>query len=109
VPSNRSAPKRKRGRQLAASSIQLTGGLVFALVRRAAIFVSLLGIPGRFSGHIAGIEMVRASRILAGLLLSWLFVVRHWTSHSLERVTMLNQAQVVMFQHSVSLAGLATS
>jgi hypothetical protein len=53
--------------------------------------------------------MVRAFRILAGLLLIWPFVVRHRTSHSLERVTMLNQAQVVMFQYSVSLAGLATS
>ena len=87
----------------------LTGGLFFALMRCATIFVSLLRIPGLFTGHISGIEMVLAFGILAGLLLIWVFVVRRWTSHSLERVTMLNGTQVVMFQHPVSLACLATS
>jgi hypothetical protein len=35
-------------------------------MRCATIFVSLLRIPGLFTGHISGIEMVLAFGILAG-------------------------------------------
>ena len=56
----------------------LTGGLLFVLTRwRATVFVSLLHIAGLFSGHVSGIEVVLAFRILAGLFLSRALVVGH--------------------------------
>ena len=51
--------------------------------RAATVFVSLLRIPGLFSGHISRIEMVLSFRILAGLLLIW--VLLSAISHSFGR------------------------
>jgi len=46
-------------------------------MRLATIFGRLLCVSGLFPGHIAGIEVVLAFWILAGLLLVWIFVVGH--------------------------------
>jgi len=40
-----------------------------------AVFVGLLRISGLFPSHIAGIEMILTIRILARLLLVWVFVI----------------------------------
>ncbi|MDX3967646.1 MAG: hypothetical protein QHD01_13715 [Bradyrhizobium sp.] len=57
----------------------LAGGLfvVFVLTWSAAIFFRLLRISGLFPGHVSGIEVILAFRILAGLLLIGIFVVCH--------------------------------
>jgi hypothetical protein len=47
------------------------------LMRFATVFSSLRRISRLFSGHVAGIEVVLPFRVLAGLLLVWIFIVGH--------------------------------
>jgi hypothetical protein len=69
-------PKRLARRRI--GQVNLTGGFFFLFMRwRVTVIGGLLRISGRFPGHISGIVMVFAFRILAGLLLIWVFVVDH--------------------------------
>ncbi|MFK4513403.1 hypothetical protein ABIF20_000768 [Bradyrhizobium japonicum] len=54
-----------------------SGGLFFVLIWLSTVLGSLLRIPGLFSCHIAGIEVVFTLWVLAGLLLIWVFVICH--------------------------------
>jgi hypothetical protein len=80
-PMTQQVNKPRKALNRSESKAALNGGLFFVLVGcLATVLGCLLGIARLFSGHISRIEMVLTFRILAGSLLTRVFVVGHQAS-----------------------------